>query len=63
VRLATGAMGGAIFAFVLASTVCFWSLAPDWYDEALIAMTLPFVALGAAWRRAARADAPAAARP
>jgi hypothetical protein len=53
VRLATAAMGGAIFALVLASTVAFWSLVPDWYNEALIAMTLPFVALGAAWRRAA----------
>jgi hypothetical protein len=52
VRLATGAMGGAIFALVLASALCFWSLVPDWYNEALIAMTLPFVALGAAWRRA-----------
>jgi hypothetical protein len=52
VRLATAAMGGAIFALVLASTVAFWSLVPDWYNEALIAMTLPFIALGAAWRRA-----------
>jgi hypothetical protein len=53
VRLATAAMGGAIFAIVLASTLAFWSLVPDWYNEALLAMTLPFVALGAAWRSAA----------
>jgi hypothetical protein len=53
VRLATLAMGGAIFALVLASTIAFWSLVPDWYNETLIAMTLPFFALGAAWRRAA----------
>jgi len=63
VRRATGAMGGAIFSLVLASTVCFWSLVPDWYNEALLAMTFPFVALGAAWRRAARGgDAPAGVR-
>lgn len=53
VGLATGAMGGAIFALVLATTLAFWSVVPDWYNEALIATTLPFVALGAAWRRAA----------
>jgi hypothetical protein len=62
VRRATLAMGGAILALVLASTLSFWSLAPDWYNEALIAMTLPFVALGAAWRRATRDDAPAELR-
>ena len=56
VRRATVAMGGTIFALVLASALCFWSLVPDWYNEALIAMTLPFVALGAAWRRAPRAS-------
>jgi hypothetical protein len=62
VRRATGAMGGAILALVLASTLCFWSLVPDWYNEALIAMTLPFVALGAAWRRASRGHGPEGAR-
>jgi len=47
---------------VLASTLCFWDLAPDAYNDTLIAMTLPFVALGAAWRRAASARVPAGAR-
>jgi hypothetical protein len=62
IRLATAAMGGAILALVLASTVSFWNLAPAWYDWAVIAMTLPFVALGAAWRRAAWPAVPAPAR-
>jgi hypothetical protein len=53
VTLATATMGGAIFAIVLACTLGFWSLAPAWYNWAIIVMTLPFVALGAAWRRAA----------
>jgi hypothetical protein len=61
VRLATAAMGGAIFTIVLGSTLSFWNLAPPWYDWAVIAMTLPFVALGAAWRRAAWPGVPARA--
>jgi hypothetical protein len=62
IRLATGAMGGVILALVLASALSFWSLVPDWYNEALIAMTLPFVALGAAWRRATCDEAAAGTR-
>ena len=62
VRLATAAMGGPIFALVLASTLCYWHVAPAGYNVALIAMTLPFVALGAAWRRSSGAGTPAETR-
>jgi len=57
-RVALLGMGGGVFAVVAWSTVAFWSVAPAWYDWTILATTLPFVAIGAAWRRVAWLEHP-----
>ena len=42
----------ALFALDLASCAAFWSDAPAWYNWVTLAMTLPFAALGVAWKAA-----------
>ncbi len=56
-RRATAFAGGGLFVLLLLATVAFWTAAPAWFNVVTLAMTLPFVALGAAWRGSGAAHA------
>jgi hypothetical protein len=49
------AVGGPVLSITVVSTIATWSAMPDWYDTAVIVLTFPFFAAGAAWRHTGRA--------
>ena len=56
-RRAVVGVGGPLLAITLVTTLATWSAMPDWYDAAVLALTLPFFALGSAWRNKAQTAA------
>jgi hypothetical protein len=53
-RPALYAIGGAIQALTIVTSLGTWTTLPPWYSLAVIGVTFPSFALGAAWRNAIR---------
>jgi hypothetical protein len=54
---------GALFGIAALGTLAFWSATPAWYNEAILATTPLFAAIGLAWREALRGAAPSIGAP